>query len=196
MTGNNFSQKGFTLVETLVAVMILATAIAGPLSIASRALNNSVVAKDQIIAYFLAEDALEYVRYARDTNTLGGNDWLSGSGGTTAGVDLTPCQGASGCYVDTTTNSYTDSRGNNPIAPIACDASGGCPLLYYDTTNSFYTYNDASGNSTIVPSLFTRTITLNNISTTEQQLTITVTWSDLGGVTRRVNIYENVFAWE
>src|SRR3569623_1101495 len=97
------SARGFTLVETLVAVMILASAVAGPLSIASRALNNSLVAKDQITAYFLAQDAIEYTRFVRDSNTLGGGDWMTGAGAT-GGTDLSVCLGANGCYVDTTSN--------------------------------------------------------------------------------------------
>lgn len=186
-------RQGFTLIETLVAVMILATAVGGPLSIAGRALNNSLVAKDQIIAFFLAQDAIEYVHFVRDTNTLEGNDWLNGSGGSTAGTDLTPCQAPAGCYVDTTLNSYVDANGNQPgTAPALCPG-GTCPNISYDSTNSFYTYNSGSS---IAKTIFTRTILLTNISATEQQLTVTVTWSDLGGTIRRVNVYESIFAWQ
>ncbi|HEV8677653.1 MAG TPA: type II secretion system protein [Candidatus Paceibacterota bacterium] len=189
MTAKFKMKRGFTLIETLVAVMILATAVAGPLSIASRALNTSLVAKDQITAFFLAQDAVEYVRFVRDTNTLEGNDWLSGTGGATAGIDLTPCQGASGCYVDSTmaVSGVADT-------PTACDSGSGCPVMYYDNTNSRFTYD--TGGSNVSKTLFTRTILLNNISATEQQLTVTISWSDLGGVTRRVNVYENLFQWQ
>lgn len=190
-------KRGFTLIETLVAVLILATAIAGPLSIAARALNTSVVAKDQITAFFLAGDAVEYVRFVRDTNRLLGADWLLGTGGTGAGTDLTPCQAASGCYVDTTGNTYVDANGNTPSVPVTCDASAGCLLMNYDSTNSRFTYANVSAAAPIVGrSLFTRTITLNSISAAEQQLTVVVSWSDLGGTTRSVSVKENIFAWQ
>ena len=191
--------KGFTLIETLVAVMILATAIAGPLSIASRALNNSLVAKDQIIAFFLAQDAVEYVRFVRDTNTLSGADWITGQGGTSAGIDLSPCVAsvnANGCYVDSTMAvvGYGD-------VPTACDSGSGCPVLSYDNGNSRYTYN--SGGSNVVPSIFTRQIVLTQINpappgspSLEYLATVTVTWSDLGGVVRRVTVNENIFKWQ
>lgn len=190
MTVKKRTQRGFTLIETLVAVMILASSIAGPLSIASRSLSNSLVAKDQIIAFFLAQDAVEYVRFVRDSNRLKGADWLAGSGGSSAGIDLSPCATANGCYVDSTIN--------NPATPTTC-TSAGCaadattPSLSYDSTNALFTYATGPG---ITASIFTRQILLTNISTTEQKLTVTVTWSDVGGVTRRVQVYENIFQWQ
>src|SRR3569623_1745590 len=136
MTVKKTLKRGLTLIETLVAVMILASAVAGPLTIASRALNNARVAKDQITAFNLAQDGVEYVRFARDTNTLGGNDWLTGTGGTSAGIDLTPCVSSAGCYVDSTM--AVVGQGD---VPTACDSGLGCPVLYYDNDNSRYTYN-------------------------------------------------------
>ncbi len=199
MIAKHVKPQGFTLIETLVAVMILATAIAGPLSIASRALNNSLVAKDQIIAFFLAQDAVEYVRFVRDTNTLSGADWITVSGGSTAGIDLTPCiasVNANGCYVDSTMAvvGYGDK-------PTACDASSGCPITYYDNDNSRYTYN--TGGSNVVPSIFTRQIVMTQINpappgspSVEYLVTVIVSWSDLGGVVRRVTVNENIFKWQ
>jgi prepilin-type N-terminal cleavage/methylation domain-containing protein len=189
MIAKKTSNRGFTLLETLVAVMILATAVAGPLSIASRALNNSLVAKDQITAFYLAQDGLEYVRFARDSNSLKGADWLAGTGGTSAGIDLTPCASAAGCYVDSTMAvvGFGD-------VPTACDSGLGCPALYYDNDNSRYTYN--SGGTNVSQTVFTRQIVLNSISATEQQLTVSVLWLDVGNVLRRVNLYENIFKWQ
>jgi prepilin-type N-terminal cleavage/methylation domain-containing protein len=67
--------RGFTLVETLVAVLLLTVAIAGPLTIISKSLITALVAKDQVTAFFLAQDAVEYVRFVRDTNKLQDSAW-------------------------------------------------------------------------------------------------------------------------
>lgn len=163
--------------------MILATAVAGPLSIASRGLNTSLVTKDQITAFFLAQDAIEYVRYVRDSNRLKGADWLTGSGGSSAGIDLvTACGGANGCYLDSTQNS--------PSTPQAC--SGTCPTLYYNTASGLYTYT-TSGNT---KTLFTRRIQLQNVGTKEYRIYVTVSWSDIGDKSRQVVVYENIFDWQ
>src|SRR3989344_5315664 len=76
--------SGFTLIETLVAVTVLVAAIAGPLTIASRGLASANLARDQLIANFLAQEAIEFVRNTRDENVLRGSDWLAGLGSCSA----------------------------------------------------------------------------------------------------------------
>ncbi|TSC69170.1 MAG: Uncharacterized protein G01um101456_314 [Parcubacteria group bacterium Gr01-1014_56] len=186
--GDKVSHPGFTLIETLVAIFILSVAIAGPLTIASKGLNAALVAKDQITAFYLAQDAVEYVRFARDTNRLGNGDWITGAGAPN-GVNLIPCTvpsgGANGCEVDTT--------GNNPNGtPAACGST--CTVLKYDNTNKRFTYASGSG---IVTSIYTRKIVLTQISADEYKLTVTVTWSDVAGITHApVTLQENLFNWQ
>ncbi len=164
--------------------MILASAIAGPLSIAARSLNNSLVAKEQITAFFLAQDAVEYVRFVRDSNVLQSGDWITGAGAVSP-VDLTPCIDANGCQVDTTSNTPND-------VPTVCSAT--CSALYYDATAMRYTYTTSG--SGISKTAFTRKILLTNINAYEYKLTVTVSWLDLGGVTRQVVVYENIYSWQ
>lgn len=172
---------GFTLIETLVAVLILATAIAGPLTIASRSLMAALVAKDQVIAFYLAQDAVEYVRFKRDTTCLSSvpcdsGTWLSG---------LAACTGANGCYLDSTEQ--------NPSSPSAC-ASNPCPRLNYDNTNSRFTY--AGTSASVVASIYARTVKIVNSPTNEAMLTVTVSWSDVGSATHSVVVTENMFNWQ
>jgi prepilin-type N-terminal cleavage/methylation domain-containing protein len=63
-------KKGFTLIETLVAVTILTLAVAGPLVTASRAVTAAQIARDQLTASYLAQEGIEYVRMMRDNEYL------------------------------------------------------------------------------------------------------------------------------
>lgn len=64
--------KGFTLVETLVAVTILVIGSLGPIAIAAQGIVSAGYAKDQIVAYYLAQEGLELVRNVRDSNAIQG----------------------------------------------------------------------------------------------------------------------------
>src|SRR5581483_6003742 len=145
-------RRGFTLIETLIAVLILATAVAGPLTIASKGLQSALIAKDQTTAYYLAQDAVEYVRYARDTNTLRGSDWLDSNAGS-PWTNLTPCESADGSAA-----CYFDSLSNSPTVPTACE-DRTCSLhpLYYNANKHYFNY-DTNNTRTI----FTRSVSIQN----------------------------------
>jgi len=75
--------RGFTLVETMVAIAILVVAVTAPLTLASQSLFTGIYAKDQTIAFYLAQEALEVVREKRDANFIKYIDgqatrWLDG----------------------------------------------------------------------------------------------------------------------
>lgn len=64
--------KAFTIVETLVAIMILMVAISGPLTSAFRGLNAASAARDQMIATQLAQEGVEAFRNLVDSNIRSG----------------------------------------------------------------------------------------------------------------------------
>lgn len=72
------TKNGFTLVEALVAISILMIAIASPMTLAQKGLSTATQSKDQMIAAFLAQDAIEAVKNIRDQIALRGtdSDWL------------------------------------------------------------------------------------------------------------------------
>lgn len=182
------TNKGFTLIEMLVAVLLLTLAIGGPLTISSKGLLVALVAKDQTIAFYLAQDAVEYVRYARDTNTLGGGDWLR----SVSGIDLTPCISSTGA-----TKCYLSTLGDTPADPMQCPSSGTvCDKLYFNNTTKNYTYT-TTGNT---PTIFTRSISIRNdpsgSAPDEAILSVTVSWSDIGNNIRSITVTETLFAWQ
>lgn len=70
--------SGFTLVEALVAISILMIAIASPMTLAQKGLSTATLSKDQMIASFLAQDAIEAVKNIRDQIAISqtSGDWL------------------------------------------------------------------------------------------------------------------------
>ncbi|HUD03143.1 MAG TPA: prepilin-type N-terminal cleavage/methylation domain-containing protein [Candidatus Paceibacterota bacterium] len=199
---NNFFAKiksrGFTLVETLIAISVLAVTITGPLAIAQKGLQAALIAKDQITAFYLAQDAIEYIRYARDTNCLvagGGSSgcpaaqWLAGNGSASQDVNLTPCVSSGGtaaCTIDVIALTQ----------PAAC-AGGVCSAINYDSTNNYFTY--ASG----AASIFTRTIKIispvcgtsgSPCNANEAAIAVTVTWKD--PISHSITVNENIDDWQ
>lgn len=60
------SSRGFTLIETFVAVTILMITVLGPMSLLSSALQDSRYIKDQMTASFLAQEGVELMIYNRN----------------------------------------------------------------------------------------------------------------------------------
>ena len=88
--------RGFTLLEALVAISILMVAVVSPITIAQKGLSSASYSKNQMIASYLAQDAIEYIKNKRDENVINGNDWL-------AGFD-DECTGVKSCSIDTKYN--------------------------------------------------------------------------------------------
>jgi prepilin-type N-terminal cleavage/methylation domain-containing protein len=62
--------SGFSLIETLVAITLLVSVVSGVLGIASRSLRLTGIAREQLIAFYLAQEPIEYIRFVRDSNRL------------------------------------------------------------------------------------------------------------------------------
>jgi type II secretory pathway pseudopilin PulG len=71
------NNKGFTLLEALVAISILMVAVSAPITIAQKGLSSAVYSKDQMLASYLAQDAIEYIKNQRDYVSINneGSDW-------------------------------------------------------------------------------------------------------------------------
>ena len=120
------SGRGFTLIETLIAISVLLLAITGPLTIATRGLTSAAFARDQVAAYYLAQEAVELIRNKRDNNHFANENWKDGTDS---------CFVEDGCYVDSAT-----------VDPIFTPcAESGCPLLQKSVTSGFYSYSTGVG---------------------------------------------------
>ena len=128
----------FTLLETLVAVSVFTVAILGPMTLATYSMRSLTHGRNQITAYYLAEDALEYIKNTRDTNKLSREEWLEGLS------DCTRWGTGNRCYIDTV---------NDATYRCNIGVAGECDVkIKYDSNSGFYNY------STGVGSVFTRTV--------------------------------------
>lgn len=176
--------KGFTMVETLVAVAILMISIAGPLTIANKGLTAAVYAKDQVIASFLAQDAMEYLKNYRDHNIIIGTPSFLASiyaSGPTWNFCKSPTDV---CAVDTTLS--IPSSWDNPDT-IILDANTPAQRLLYDSGTS-YTHS-SSGNK---PTKFSRSYYITNASSTEATVVVEVEWKN-GTVSNKVTLEDEIF---
>lgn len=183
--------SGFTLVETLVAVLLLSISIAGPLTIASKGLTATLVAKDQFTGFYLAQDGMEYVRFLRDSSCLASPGGSSGCPSNVWLSALSACVSADGSAA-----CYLDSLGAHPDVPTVC--AGVCPTLRFDSANRYFNYNAAVP---VTAQRFVRTVRIENnpsgVTPDEAIVTITVSWVDIAGATRApVTVRESLFRWQ
>jgi prepilin-type N-terminal cleavage/methylation domain-containing protein len=158
-------QRAFTLVEAMVAISILSLAVTGPLVIAQKGLGSAIYAKDQITAFYLAQEAVEYIRNVRDSNRIAGTPWL----GQFAVCKEDGTSPARKCKID---SQYADFSTSGAIE--LCP-NGVCPPLSFDTTNNIYGYGSTQ---TWRPTPFTRTISIDDrASPKEAVISVTIAWN-------------------
>ncbi len=92
----NKKQKGFVLIEAIIAVGVLATIFSAAMSLYMSSITGVRVSTDKTIAMYLAQDAMEFViaRYQYNVENKQHGDprdeWLDGiSNCNTCGVDTT-----------------------------------------------------------------------------------------------------------
>lgn len=159
--------RGFTLIEALVAIAILTVSIAGPITIASRGIASAVFARDQITAFYLAQEAIEFIRNKRDENNLRGNGWVDG---------LSKCLDGKVCTIDSKNNEINECIG------------GICPVLKYNDSTAFYSYDSGEDSN------FTREIRMVTINVKEIAITTTLSWTT-GTITKSFTVKEHILDW-
>lgn len=164
--------RGFSLIEAMVAISILSLAVTGPMIIAQKGLGSAVYARDQITAFYLAQEAVEFIRNVRDSNRITHNSWLSQFSG------CKDTGNGARCAIDARYPEFADSPGSpnpNTNAIFACP-SGVCPALSFDSANKLYGYG-SGGNWKTTP--FTRTIVIDETAqpNKEAKVSVTVSWS-------------------
>lgn len=194
--------RGFTLVETLVAITILLVVIVGPLTIAQKGIQSSYYAGEQTTAVYLAQEAIEHIQKLRDDVALhsfqdykdGVNNDLESTRSWHASLVLdTNCTEVEGCDVDMADidMAYDDMF-------VDCSLSQSeCTLKIQDnTTERMYGYGAGT------PSKFTRKIFVGDFDAQGGvPVTVTVEWranlfSTIKTVTLQTYVYDHYTRFE
>lgn len=174
-------KKGFTLIETLVAIFILLVSTTGPLSFAQSGLRASFDARDQIVAFYLAQDAIETIKSLRDNASVRGNDWYSIilNQNSDCVNDSSNGSNIQACQIETGLATSFKRCTNN-----VCD-----PMRFNSNTNQFV----ISGGT---ESKYTRTVYIVEIEEDrEAQIIVEVSWGNSFFSERRIVVQENLFNW-
>mgnify|MGYP001594603635 CR=1 FL=1 len=143
------NERGFSLLETLVALAVLVAAMLGPITLATQSVRAISRSQNQITAVFLAQDAIEYIRARKVTNSFQERTWLADLGGP-SGPSL--CFHTQGCLIDSLNNTVTLSPiCNEAVPPQSC-------FVGRNTLTGAYGHESGS-----VPTIFMRRVFMERI---------------------------------
>lgn len=202
-TINKF-KRGFSLVETLIAISIFSIAISSMMVVLGNGIVNTNYAKRKAIASFLATEGIETIRNLRDTYdqySLSPDGWVDFRDRLT----IAQCEANQhGCYFDIEKDIngfvgydlFDPANRPSPLFNIYIGpcALVGCSEILYDTSNGKYTYT-ANGSLTVPTGMF-RTIKMevNRINPDEVKIISTVYWTQ-GSTTNSISYYDTLFNW-
>ncbi|KKR79274.1 MAG: hypothetical protein UU24_C0013G0006 [Candidatus Nomurabacteria bacterium GW2011_GWA2_40_9] len=186
---------GFTLVETLVAIMIFTASVLALMVVLSNSLSNANFTKRKLTATFLAQEGVEYMRNMRDTYVLylppsppsGYNGWDNFI------VKISECNKVLGksCYFDNTTINFADQTQPIIDMPIFLCPSQICPELKYIAGE--YNYDVSGINSGFVRKMEISKVA-NSVGDDEIEIISTVYYTTPSGL-KNISLKENLFNW-
>lgn len=178
--------KAFTLVETLVAISIFTVSVLALMMVLSNSLSNANYAKRKLVATFLAQEGVEYMRNLRDTYVL--YEPPTGNGWDNFIIKISDCALGNVCYFDHTDIDFADQ--SQPIIDMDIfPCSPNCQELKYNTSSGEYNYDPLGTDSG-----FIRKIQTTEISSDEIKVISTVSYSTPSGI-KNISLEENLFNW-
>ena len=173
-------RSGFTLVEMLVAVSIFTVSLLGIMAVLAGSIANTNYAKRKMVATYLAQEGIEFIRNVRDTEVL----YTTSSGWADFETAIRDC--------DSPGSSTKFCYFNDQNVIIKCDngGQGPCDPLFYDPTTGKYNYSHIGGDSGFVRSIWAKDGSPNN----EVKIFSKVEWTQ-GSGTYNIIFSENLFNW-
>lgn len=185
------TNRGFTIIETLVALIIFASSVTVLLVMAGKGIQDTAIAKNQLTANYLAQEGIELMRFRRD---------LVGFTNFSSDMNTFQCQ-------NTSQDDQTNQTHSCALSPMSAQGQiSTCPVegcqLYLDTeTGSYGLLNEMSG-SNYTSSLFRRKIWVKVAEGASDTLThdslivtSTIIWQQ-GLSTFSSSMSETVYDWQ
>lgn len=193
--------NGFTLIETLIAILLLMTSVVAIMVLVSRILITTRGQRLETTAQYLLQEGVEYLRNNRDSALNGGVPWSDYS---RAGPG---CPITVGFGVPSVCECIflPGSTGMCTVDPLSddirlCPASG-CPVIVQvesagRTVLCTPGINCPGFSGVVKPTTFSRSIrmTPNSINPDELYVDVTVSWQDTG-VVRQKTLRTSLFNW-
>ncbi len=193
---HTIKQRGFTLVETIIAVFILTLAVNSLLGLITKGLFSARYANNEITANYLAEEAIDYIRNDRDTYILKNTDsnWNNFLDNYGDSINKTKCFSPNGCKIEPLLNTISACSSNSPWT----DGTVLCDVLYYDSGTSktsngdYYTYKTPKGN---IQSNFKRQIKMSMNGASELDIKVNIEWQN-GNLVRSKSLNFSLLDWQ
>ncbi len=182
-------KKGFTIIETLIAIGILMAAIAGPIAISQKSLKTGLITKDNMVATYLAEEAMEVIKAKISYNIFnnGVANWRAGLN--------------SGSYAAIRTEGFdiTNDSGGSKILESNCPLTlswvlGGAITdcyMTYNPTYGYYSYEDTASGAVV--SQYIRNVAIQDVNADEIRVTISVIQMTSGNLSNTYSLTRNFY---
>lgn len=198
------NNKGFTIIEALIAIFILSISVASMLGVTAMSSSSSKYSNNEITANYLLQEAVDSIRNSRDTVAFqmddepngGWNNFLKRYGYDVANGTKNKCFSSEGCYLEI---EKFDAEGalNEDVQECSPEPEG-CLFMSYNPSlesNSFYFYNTEDLN----PSIFKRKVlmTIDPVNPDEVKIVATVSWKNNIGASERTQKLEvSLLNWQ
>ena len=190
-------QKGFTILEVIIAAFILMVGIGGAFALIQQNISITSISKNQLIATNLVNEGLESVRAIRDSNFIAIFksvplvSWDSNGieDCDSSGTNISLCQFV---CVEETTSSFPSCNTNMPdpgFVDFKLEAYQG-NVLQIDSNADFRIRTSGS----LTPSLFTREIRIEKFGVNKVEVKVRVFWTQKG-VQRTVEATTFLYNW-
>lgn len=166
-------EKGFTLLEMLISIMIITIGVLGIYSAVFKYTKDVQQIRENLIASYLCQEGIEIVKNMRDSNWVGSLAWNNG---------LTTC--AAGCEID------YDNKGGDGVTPGLTVWSDPGNFLYIDATTGLYKYEHIAAD---IKTPWTRKITIDTGTLNTLKITVVVFWNS---GSNNMIVKEDIYNWK